>query len=142
MNKQTNEQGFTLIELMVATLLIVVGVLGLAGAMVSVSMRQTLATSRMEIVALGESKLEELRADAMIMSADTAQVAIGGSTTASVTNHADTIPGPSGRQYIRRWRVDAGPAGTRQATLRVIPIVDDRHTVARVDFTTLMLVVR
>ena len=142
MTLPTHERGFTLVELLVATLIIVVGVLGLAGAMLSVSTRQALATSRMEIIALGESKLEELRADAMIMVADTSQLTIGGSITSSVANHADTIAGPTGRLYIRRWRIDAGPAGTRQAALRVIPEVDDFHTVARVDFTTLLMVVR
>ena len=96
----------------------------------------------MEIVALGESKLEELRADAMILSADTAQLTIGGSITASVANHVDTVNAPSGRPYIRRWRITAGPAGTRLAELRVIPTVDDNHTMARMDLSTLLMVVR
>ena len=142
MTPSMDERGFTLIELIVASLIIVIGVVALAGSMASVSVRQSLANSRMELVALGESKLEELRADAMIMSADTMQLTVGGSTTTSVANHADSIVGPSGRLYIRRWRIDSGPAGTRQATLRVLPIVDDFHTVARVDFVTLLMVVR
>ncbi len=142
MSPRTDERGFTLIELMMATFIIVVGVLGLASTMANVSMYQARGASRMEMVAVGESKLEELRAYAMIMSADTAQLTVGGSITSSVANHSDTITGPSGRVYIRRWRMDPGPAGTRQATLRVIPEVDNVHTVSRVKFTTLLMVVR
>ena len=142
MSSLTDERGFTLIELMMATFIIVVGVLGLASAMANVSIYQARATSNMEMVAVGESKLEELRAYAMIMSADTAQLTVGGSTTSSVANHSDNIAGPSGRVYIRRWRIDAGPAGTRQATLRVIPNVDNIHSISRVEFTTLLMVVR
>ena len=139
---RADERGFTLIELIVAMLIIVVGVLGLAGVMVNVSARQTLATSRMELVALAEGKLEELRADAMIMSADTAQLTVGGSTTLSVANHADTVAGPSGRIYITRWQVAAAPAGCRHVTLRVVPLVDDARSVARLEFSTILMVVR
>lgn len=138
----STRRGFTLVELMVAVVLLTVGVLALSGEMALLVGRQIRATSESEMTTLGESKLEELRAFAMLESADTMQLTIGGSLVASQANHADVIVGPSGRQYTRRWTVEAGPGGTRSVTLRVQGPGNQRHVPLANDFSTLMVVIR
>lgn len=98
------EGGFTLPELMVAVLLLVVGVLGLASLMATATVRQTRATVLTEMTTIAESKLEEMRAYALYKSADTVQVSLGGSVTTSEPSHYDAVTSPVGRQYLRRWQ--------------------------------------
>ncbi|MBI2073204.1 MAG: prepilin-type N-terminal cleavage/methylation domain-containing protein [Gemmatimonadetes bacterium] len=136
------EAGFTLAELMVAVLLLVVGVLAVASIMATATLRQVRSTVVTEMTALAESKVEELRAHAIYKSADTVQVSLGGSLTTSEADHADTVTSPVGRPYIRRWLIEAGVAGTRRATLRIASEQQSRVRVPAMDFPTLLLVVR
>jgi Tfp pilus assembly protein PilV len=138
----STERGFTLAELTVAVLLLVVGVLGLASLMATATVRQTRSTVLIEMTSFAESKVEELRAHAIYKSVDTMQVETGGSLTTSEAYHADTVTSPVGRSYIRRWLIEAGVGGTRQATLRVAPLGTSRHTLPAMDFRTLLMVVR
>lgn len=132
------ERGFTLIELMLSVVILVIGLLGLASAMASMTRSQDLASARTEMALLAEAKLEQLRGAATARTIDTVQLAIGGSLTASVALHADTVAG-RGRRYVLRWAVVAGFAGTRRVTLRISPLVDERRTPARLDFMTQIL---
>jgi prepilin-type N-terminal cleavage/methylation domain-containing protein len=136
--------GFTIAEVLVATVIIGVGMLALAGLMATVMGRHTRASITQEMVALSESKLEELRASSIIKAADTAQITIGGSTTTSLANHSDTIQAPGvGRAYYRRWTVAAGAAGTRKVDLRIaMTQTHNRHKISPMDFSTLLMVVR
>ena len=137
-------EGFTIAEVLVATVILGVGMLALAGLMATVMGRHTRASITQEMVALSESKLEELRASSIIKAADTIQITIGGSTTASMANHADTIQAPGvGRSYYRRWAVTAGPAGTRKVDLNIsMTQTHNRHKISPMDFSTLLMVVR
>jgi prepilin-type N-terminal cleavage/methylation domain-containing protein len=140
-NKQ--KRGFTVAEMLVAIIILGVGMLALAGLMATVMGRHTRATVVQEMTTLAESKLEELRALSIIKSADTAQVTLGGSLTANVTKHNDTIASPVGRTYYRRWAVAIHPSGTRKVDMRIeMTQTHDRHKVGAMDFSTLMLVVR
>ena len=131
------ESGFTLVELMIAIIVLVVGVLGLASSMVSMTRYQALGISHADMTALGDHKLEQLRVAATYSTADTMQLVIGGSLTVPTAQHVDTLVERS-RTYIRLWQVQAGPGGTRQVLLRVQPLVDDVRTPAQLDFTTLI----
>lgn len=135
---------FTVAEVLVATVIIGIGMLALAGLMATVMGRHTRATIVQEMVALSESKLEELRASSIIKAADTVQITIGGSLTTPVANHNDVITAPGvGRTYNRRWLISAGPAGTRKADLRIsMTQTHNRHKIAPMDFSTLLMVVR
>jgi Tfp pilus assembly protein PilV len=126
---------------MIAVVLLTVGVLTLTAEMGVLVGRQVKATSSSEMTTLGESKLEELRSYAMLESVSKAQVALGGSLTVSQADHFDLITAPSGRQYTRRWLVEAGPGGTVSVSLRVSATTATRHVPLAADFNTLMLVV-
>ena len=138
----SSRAGFTLVELTVAMVVLVVGILSLAGLMVPIIARQTFGATVSEMTTVAESKLEELRAASLLKSADTTEVTIGGSLTSSQTGHFDSQVSPLGRTYLRRWEVAAGPADARVVTLRVLPAGATRFTPAPMDFHTMLLVVR
>jgi prepilin-type N-terminal cleavage/methylation domain-containing protein len=131
------QAGFTLVELMIAIIVLVVGVLGLASTMVSMTRYQALGISHADMTALGDHKLEQLRVAATYSTADTMQLVIGGSLTVPTAQHVDTLI-ERGRTYVRLWQVQAGPGGTREVLLRVQPLVDDVRTPAQLNFTTLI----
>jgi prepilin-type N-terminal cleavage/methylation domain-containing protein len=131
------DSGFTLVELMSAIIVLVVGVLGLAKAMMGMTRYQDLSGSYADMTALGDHKIEQLRVAATYSTADTMQLVVGGSMTVPSAQHVDTLI-ERGRTYLRLWQVQAGPAGTRQISLRVRPLVDNARTPSQVDFTTLI----
>jgi prepilin-type N-terminal cleavage/methylation domain-containing protein len=131
------ESGFTLVELMLAIIVLVVGVLGLASTMASMIRYQDLSAAHADMMALGDHKIEQLRVAATYMTADTMQLVVGGSVTVPTAQHVDTLV-ERGRTFIRLWQVQAGPGGTRQVTLRVRPVVDNARTPSRLDFNTLI----
>jgi len=131
------ESGFTLVELMLAIIVLTVGLLGLASTMVSMTRYQDLGAAHADMTALGDHKIEQLRVAATYQTADIAQLDVGGSMTVPTALHVDTLV-ERGRTYIRLWQVQNGPGGTRQVNLRVRPQVDDVRTPAQLDFSTLI----
>lgn len=132
--------GFSIPELLIAIVILTVGLLGLAAAMVSMMRYQDLASNRAEMAALGDSKLEQLRGAGSTRSSDTLQLAVGGSLTTSVALHADTLTTLRGRVYFRRWLVAAGPAGSRDVELRVAPLLNDVRTPTKVDVSSIIII--
>jgi prepilin-type N-terminal cleavage/methylation domain-containing protein len=132
-----SEAGFTLVEMMIAIIVLTVGLLGLASTMASMTRFQDLSAVKADMTALGDHKIEQLRVAATYMTPDTMQLVIGGSLMAPAALHVDTLV-ERGRTFIRLWEVQAGPGGARQVTVRVRPQVDDARTPARLDFSTLI----
>jgi len=132
-----SEAGFTLVEMMLALIVLVVGLLGMASTMASMTRYQDLAAVQADMTALGDAKIEQLRVAATYMTADTMQLVIGGSLTVPTTTYVDTMV-ERGRTFIRLWQVQAGAGGARQVTVRVRPEVDDARTPAQLDFNTLI----
>ena len=137
----SNRDGFTLVELMMAVVMLSFGLLGMAGLMVSSTQVQQLSTSRSQMTSVAESKLEELRSYGMTAATDPlrARLNVGGSLVAPVANYADSAQAPgSGRWFYRRWQVSNDIAGMRRVNLRIVPRYDDRYTPRQVQFTTLV----
>lgn len=134
-------RGFSLPELMLAIVVLAIGVLALAGTMLALMRYQELASNRAEMVSFGDSKLEDLRGAGVSQSADTVQLAVGGSLTSAAALHCDTLTSARGRVYYRLWQVAAGPVpSTRDVQLRVVPQVKDRVTPVRVDVHTMVII--
>lgn len=131
------EGGFTLVELMLGIIVLVIGLLGMASTMASMTRYQDLSAVHADMTALGDHKIEQLRVAATYMTADTMQLVVGGSLTVPTAQHVDTLV-ERGRTFIRLWQVQAGPGGARQVTVRVRPEVDDARTPAQLDFNTLI----
>jgi hypothetical protein len=93
----------------------------------------------MELTSIGEAKLDELRSFSALRSADTVQIANGGSLTSNVANHWEQATSPRGRQYNLRWLVAPGLNGTKDVTLRVAPVSARARELPYMDMRTLML---
>jgi Tfp pilus assembly protein PilV len=132
------EAGFTLVELMLAVVMLVIGLVGVASTMSSMIRYQDLSAARTDMSTLADNKIEQLRAAAATRSTDTLQLAVGGSLTVPTAQHVDTVT-ERGRAYVRLWVVAAGLGGTRDLTLRIRPLVDSDRTPATLDFRSLIL---
>lgn len=133
------ERGFTLVELVVAMVIITIGLLGMASSMATMTRWQVLSASRAEMSLLADGKLEQLRAASATRSLDTVQLAVGGSVDYPTAPHTANVVGSGGRQYVLLWSVVAGPGPTRNVQLRVRPEVDVPQTPAKLDFATLIV---
>ena len=122
-------------------IVLTVGILGMAGAMASMTRYRDLAAAHADMAALGDHQIEHLRVASTYRTADTIRLVIGGSLAVPTANYVDTLT-ERGRTYERLWQVVAGPAGTRQVNLRVRPLNDDTRVPSRVDFTTLIQMVQ
>jgi prepilin-type N-terminal cleavage/methylation domain-containing protein len=135
-----SEHGFTLVELMIAIVVIVIGVLGVAATTVSMTRTQDLTAARVDMAALADNKFEELRGFAGAkaqVAASIAQLAVGGSLTVATAGYNDLVV-ERGRSYSRRWVVTAGVAGTRDVTVRITPQTGNRPPQPK-DFHTLIM---
>jgi prepilin-type N-terminal cleavage/methylation domain-containing protein len=133
------ERGFTLVELVVAMVILTIGLLGLASSMATLTRWQALSASRAEMSLLADGKLEQLRGAASVMSAGISELAIGGSVDTGAEPWTDNVVGPNGRQYVLLWSVAAGPGTTRNVQLRIKPVVDAPTTPKKIDFNTLIV---
>lgn len=131
--KCSDEKGFTLVESIVALLVLTIGLVSMA-ELLAVSLRlQVLSRNETEAVRLAQDKRDQL----MSLNFDTAaEIAINGvdSLAADVANYFDHVTvGESGKVvgYTRRWDVSAGPDGSanlRELTILIIPDDADRRT--------------
>jgi prepilin-type N-terminal cleavage/methylation domain-containing protein len=134
------QRGFTLVEVLVATVIMTVALVALAGMMAVTLRMQMLGRNQTNAVRMAQSKLDELAGVAQ-NDWGAAPVSVGGSLAANVTDFNDTPT--SG--YTRRWAVAAGPtdpssqAGDlRVVTVRVIPALADNRATATVELTTIL----
>ena len=135
-SRARSERGFTILEALIAAIVLTVGLVALA-ELLAVSLRMhMLGRETTSATRLAEDKFEELMK--MNFSTNPA-IQINGANTldSNVTNYFDA-PSPG---YTRRWQVSAGPnANTRlrTVTVRVIPQVGDRRMTDEVTITTVL----
>ncbi len=121
MNRNNNEDGFTLIEVAIASVITMVGLLFLASLFTLSISQNRLVKNFTATTALAQQKLEELNA----LPSSSARLAVGGNLTAGVAvggqNYFDTvsitdagqvliddeIPNGMPVHYNRFWRVEA-----------------------------------
>ena len=135
----TDSDGFTLIEVMIAVVVLAIAILGMGSVMAETSRWQSRSESGLELTSAAEAKLEELRDVASAQTADTVQLAVGGSLTASQDAHADSILSAEGRWLRRRWEVIDGPGAARTLTLRVAHREPGERAISSRDFSTIIL---
>ena len=135
-----HRKGFSLVELVIALMMLTFGLLSLASAMASTIVGQRASASRTELAVLAESKLEELRGIGSTLPADPlrTKLAVGGSVTASTAGYVDTVTAADGRNYIRRWAITSGMAGARRVRIRVGPQTRQRNELKYENYTSLI----
>ena len=120
------EGGFTLIEVLVCTLVLTTGMIGIAGMLAVTTQMQIGAREGARSTRLAQDKIDELSE----LDFETAPaIAVGGSLTANNANHFQTLPSPLAGITLR-WAVAAGPNDdTRILTVRVINLRAQQHRV-------------
>lgn len=146
--KPSNERGFTVIEVLVAMVLLTVALVSMAELMAVTLRLQQLGRNQTAATRLAQDKLDELMSQNWDAAVPPPQLAVGGSLDADQPDHFDippTFDGSTALNYRRRWVVDPGPVDAplpadrlRVITVRVIPIVTDRRTYTPTDLTTIV----
>jgi prepilin-type N-terminal cleavage/methylation domain-containing protein len=133
--KPTDERGFTLVEVLIAMVILTVALVSMAELMAITLRMQMMGRNETSAVRLAQSKIDELVA--VDFDAVGTVVAVGGSLTADVTGYFDDLT-DSG--FKRRWQIEAitGETRVRTLTVRIIPNINDRRTNAQIELTTII----
>ena len=109
------EGGFTLVEVMICTLILTTGMLGIAGLLGVTTFMQVDAREATRSTRLAQDKIDELM---KLDLATDAAVQEGGNLSTNVTNYFEVPAGVEG--VTVRWFVDEGPVDdTRVLTVHV-----------------------
>lgn len=105
---KTNTKGFTIIECVIAMVLVVVG-FSAVFSLLTVCVRTELISRNLTMAnSLSRLKIEELK--------NSSRVA-GGSLTANTTNYYDN----PNSDYTRRWQISTDTMGTQTVVVLIIP---------------------
>ena len=115
------ERGFTLVEVMICTLILTTGMLAIAGLLGVSTQMQIGARESTRSMRLAQEKVDQL----MKLNFDTApSVAVGGDLDADTQNYFEQ---PDDGVTVR-WLVEAGPVDdTRVLTVRVVNLHAQQH---------------
>ncbi len=115
-SRRRDEGGFTLVEVMICTLILTVGMLGIAGLLAVTTQMHVGAREAARSTRTAQDKIDELM---KLDFDDDVEVAVGGSLQDNEANHFEEDPGGQGGLTVR-WSVTAGPVtDTRILTVRV-----------------------
>ncbi len=127
--RATREGGFTLVEVLVCTFILTVGMVSIAGLLAVTLQAQQGARESARSMRLAQTKMDEL----MKLNFTAAAISVGGNLDANVANHNETpVPG-----ITLRWVVAAGPTDdTRVVTVRVTNMRAQQYR--RADLSTII----
>ena len=127
------DRGFTLVEVLICTLVLTIGMLAIAALLAVSTQMQIGAREAARSTRLAQDKVDELM---KLNFTTNANVAVGGSLTANVANHSETLPSPL-TGITLRWAVAAGPTDdTRVLTLRIVNLRAQQYR--QTDLTTII----
>lgn len=131
-NPERGERGFTLVETLIAMVILTVGLVSMAELMAITLRMQMMGRNETAAIRLVQSKIDELVA----VDFANATVAVGGDLDTDVANYNDD-PADG---FHRRWEIAAitGETNVRTLTVRIIPERNDRRTTAQVQLTTII----
>jgi len=130
---ESTERGFTLIEVLIAMVILTIAMVSMAELMAITLRMQMMGRNETSAIRLAQSKIDELVA----VTFTNATVAVGGSLTTDVANYFDVLNADG---FKRRWQIAAiaGETRVRTLTVRMIPNIADRRTNAQVELTTII----
>jgi uncharacterized protein (TIGR02598 family) len=129
----SRDGGFTLVEVLIAMVILTVALVSLAQLMAITLRMQMTGRNQTAAVRMIQSKIDQI---VNVNFATTTVADVGGSLTADVTNYFDT---PTDG-FKRRWQIEAitGETKVRKLTVRIIPNINDRRTNAEVQLSTVI----
>ena len=125
-----SNRGFTLVEVLVAMVIFVFGIVAVAALMIEGTRLQIFSQNSTNGNALVKTRIERMQ---LLQDSDP-QRAVGGSLTADLADHFELPPGSA---FVVRWTVAAGPAGTQDVTVAALPL-DPNFRVAPVQIRILL----
>lgn len=111
--RRNGEDGFSLMEVLLALVVIVIGVMAVASMMVLAIRLQVLSRDTTLAIGLAEVKLEELR----YMDPADPERTLGGDLNSNVVDHFENA---NGNLFTVRWKIDPGPINTQDITIGVV----------------------
>ncbi len=111
--RRNGENGFSLIEVLVAFVVLIVGVLAVSSMVVLAIRLQTLSHDTTLAIGLAEGKLEELR----YMDPADPERTLGGDLNSNAVDHFENS---TGNLFTVRWKIDPGPINTQDVTVGVV----------------------
>lgn len=135
------EGGFTLVEVLVATVILTIALVSMAELMAITLRMQMIGKNETSAVRLAQSKIDELVSVSFTgAAAATVAVSPADSLDTDQPGYFDSPPDATGvvGNFKRRWRIeDVSPyTNVRQLTVRIIPTVNDRRTNAQIELVT------
>ena len=130
---QRDERGFTLIEVLIAMVILTIAMVSMAELMAITLRMQMMGRNETSAIRLAQSKIDQL----INLNFTTNTVTnVGGSLTTDTATYFDT----EDANFKRRWQIAAivGETKVRTLTVRVIPNVNDRRTNAQIDLVTII----
>lgn len=130
---QRDERGFTLIEVLIAMVILTIAMVSMAELMAITLRMQMMGRNETSAIRLAQSKIDQLIN--LNFTTNTA-TDVGGSLTTDIATYFDT----EDVNFKRRWQIEAiaGETKVRTLTVRVIPNVNDRRTNAQIDLVTII----
>ena len=125
------EAGFTLVEAVLATLVLTVGLVSMAQLLAVSTVMHLSARQTVDGTHLLQGKVEELT---KLNFTTDPQVQIGGSLTTNLVNFNDA-PAPG---ITRRWRVEAGPAADPRMHRLTVRVINGGKRHQQADLTTVI----
>lgn len=131
--RPAGDAGFTLIEALICTVMLTIGMLAIAALLAVTTQMHLGAREAARSTRLAQDKIDEL----MKLNFSTApEVAVGGNLAANVANHSETLPSPL-TGITLRWAVATGPTDdTRVLTVRVVNLRAQQYR--QTDLTTII----
>lgn len=117
LSRRDSEAGASMVEVLVAMLVTVVGTLSVATLMAYGTNLQVTSRDTTTAAAVARQQMERLR----MLPPLAPSRAIGGNLAADVANYSALVDTTHG-QFRVRWVVTAGPAGTKQVDMIVLPV--------------------
>jgi len=128
-----DERGFTLIEVLIAMVILTIAMVSMAELMAITLRMQMMGRNETAAIRLAQSKIDQL---INLNFATNTVTNVGGSLTTDVATYFDN----EDANFKRRWAIAAiaGETKVRTLTVRVIPNVNDRRTNAQIDLVTII----
>lgn len=145
--KPSDDRGFTLIEVLIAMVILTVALVSMAELMAITLRMQMLGRNQTSAMRLAQDKIDELMSKTFLDAVAAPDVQLGGSLTADDANHFDIPVDEDGNMlgYQRRWLVRPGPVdpgvdadSLRIITVRIIPVVNDMRVTNTTDLTSII----